>query len=363
MWNRGSSRRLAKGALGLAGMAAALSFLGASCAQGALGILPGVVNDPKNLSLRRAIMTYGTSRMCSEMLRRSMPLKLREEDPIIGRFYASSCFTQDLANDHLFIQFGGFGYAWTNLTRRMTFDAGGAVEYDQDFLMDGSTMYVYFRQKATSAASFNVGLIELPATSAIGGLQAGGGQSVANSFGTQIMRNEIARGFTVIRDGDGAVSFGLGVVEKGQRPKTPYPYKIQPSGRMVLANERTEVHQNQRDLAGPFAVDDDGKALFLTASVEGAPAVDVLVFPRASGQGWLQEYTHQAAPTPPPAPPMLDETVSAGPIWQRVLPVPKGEYFVVFDNTATAGHSAPTATAGDDRAAAVSFAVEVGDPP
>jgi len=43
--------------------------------------------------------------------------------------------------------------------------------------------------------------------------------------------------------------------------------------------------------------------------------------------------------------------------------VPKGEYFVVFDNTSTAGHSAPPAYAGDDRAAAVSFAVEVGDPP
>ena len=199
-------------------MATALSFTGASCGQSALSILPGVVNDPQNLTLRRQILAYGTSRMCSEMLRRSVPLKMRDEDPIAGRFYATSCFTQDLANDHLFVQFGGYGYAWTNLTKRMTFEAGGAVEYDQDFLMDGGTMYVYLREKSTSAATFTTNVIEQPMTSALGGLPAVGGQNVANTFGTQIMKNEIARGFTVIRETDGSVSFGLGVVEKAAAP-------------------------------------------------------------------------------------------------------------------------------------------------
>jgi hypothetical protein len=376
-WAR--ARRKAAGlgrAAGLVlGMVLALSFLGASCGQGTLGILPGVVNDPKNLSLRKAILGYGTGRMCSEMMKRSIPLKLREEDPIIGRFYATSCSTQDLANNHVLIQFAGYGYAWTNLTKRMTFDAGGAVEYDQDFLMDGSTMYIYFRQQSTTAASFNVGVIELPATNVIGGLGGQSTQSFANTFGTQILKSEIARGFTVIRDDGGSVLFGLGVVEKGKRPKTPYPYKIQPSGNAILANERTEVHQEQRDFAGPFEVDADGKGLTLSVSVDGAPTIDVLVIPRATGQEWLHTYTHVIKTTPPPGPPMLDDTVSVipqavveargtgAPVWRRTLRVPQGEYYVVFDNTSTAGRSSPPNYAGDDRAALVSYAVEVGDPP
>ena len=48
------------------------------------------------------------------------------------------------------------------------------TEADPDFrfLMDGQTMYVYLREKATSAASFTVGVIEQPMTSALGGCVA-----------------------------------------------------------------------------------------------------------------------------------------------------------------------------------------------
>ena len=167
--------------------------------------MPGVVNNPKNLSLRRAIMEYGTSRMCSEMLRRSLPLKMRDDDPTLGRFYVNRCFTQELANENLFVQFAGYGYVWTNLTKRMAFEAGGAVEYDYDFLMDGGTMYAYFRQKSTTAATFTTGLIEQPVTATLGGLSTGaagpgGAQTYANTLGAQIMKNEVARGFTVIRE-------------------------------------------------------------------------------------------------------------------------------------------------------------------
>ena len=142
---------------------ACISFLGASCGQSALGVLPGVVNDPGNLSLRRAIFKYATDQICGEVLRRSLPLALRQDDPAVGRFYPTSCFAQTLANENLLLQFGGYGYAWTNLTKRIGFDASGAVEYDHDFLMDGSTMYVYFRQRSTTAAQFTPKLVEQPA--------------------------------------------------------------------------------------------------------------------------------------------------------------------------------------------------------
>lgn len=336
-----------------------LPLLGATCGQDVLSILPGVVNDPKNLSLRRAILSYGTSQLCSEMQRRSLALKLNETDPTIGRFYPTTCFSQELANQNLFVQFSGRGYAWTNLTKRMAFEAQGAIEYDHDFQMAGSTMYVYFRQRSTSSAEFKPGLIEQQ--QAPGGLPFGGAQSYAGIIGDKIMRSELARGFTVIRDDDGGVGFGLGVVERGQRPFVPY--RRSANGRLLLANERSEIHQNQRDYAGPFEVSGSGEALYLTVSVEGAPAVDVEVVSRGAGEAWLQQYLHEAAPAAPPAMPILDEPVFSGAVWKRVVPVPKGLYYVVFDNTATAGRTQPTAFAFDDRAALTSFAVEVGDAP
>ena len=341
------------------------STTGASCGQKGLALLPGVVNDPKNLSLRRAILDFGTSRLCGEMQKRSVPLKLRDEDPIVGRFYPSGCATQALGNENLFIQFAGYGYAWTNITKRMGFEASGAVEYDQDFLMDGSTMYVYFRQRSTSAAKFTTGLIEQPGVGNVLGMPTTqgpqAGQSFANAFGTQIMQNQIARGFTVIRQADGTVEFGLGVIEKGKRPASPY--RITDTGRVLLANERAEVHQNQREFVGPLEATSSSQALYLTIAIEGAPGVDVLIVPRSIGEPWLQSYTHQVATTPPPGLTVLDEPVFSGALWRRTVPVPKGQFYVVLDNTATAGRTQPTTYAADDRAAMISYAVELGDAP
>src|SRR5262249_18699012 len=134
----------------------------------------------------------GTSKLCNEVQKRSVPLRLHEGDPTTGRFFPTACTTQALANENLFIQFTGYGYVWTNLTKRMGFDAGGAVEYDQDFLMDGSTMYVYFRERSTTATSFTTGLIEQPAAATLGGFAVGGGpsagQTYSNTFGTQILK-------------------------------------------------------------------------------------------------------------------------------------------------------------------------------
>jgi hypothetical protein len=348
-------------ALRLLSFAVFASFaVGASCGQTALGIFPGVINDPGNLSLRKAILGFGTSKICEEAYKRSLPLKLHEEDPIIGRFHATNCQVAPLATGNLAVTFGGFGWVWTNLTQRMSFEASGSVEYDTDFLMDGSTMYVYFRQKSTSAAAFTIKLVEQPqATAALGGINfAAGGQNVANDLGSQIMRGEIAKGFTVIRKPGGDVEFGLGLIEKGEHPTLPY--KPDANGHAVLENERCEIHQNQRDFLGPYEVA-KGSKLGVTLSVDGAPGADFLVVPRYVGEPWLQTYTTQAVTTPPPATPVLDETVFSGPIWHRSLTLAPGSYYLVLDNTSTAGRSAPPGFAKDDRAALVSYSITLED--
>jgi hypothetical protein len=63
------------------------------------------------------------------------------------------------------------------------------------------------------------------------------------------------------------------------------------------------------------------------------------------------------------APPLLDDTIAAGSPWKRTVPVPKGTYYLVVDNSPAIGRSAPPVVAGDDRAARVDYVVTVGDRP
>jgi hypothetical protein len=323
--------------------------------------MPGVVNNPANMSLRRGIFGFAQSQICTELKKRSVPLQLRHEEPTTGRFFANSCATQVLANGNIFVQFGGYGYAWTNLTKRITFDANAAIEYQHDFFMHDSSMYVYFREKAMTATTFTTRLVEqMPQAPAVG-LPGGSPQAFLDLVGGEVLRKELVKGFTIIRDNDGHIDFGVGIVEKGQRPSSPYSRAD--NGRLVLANERIEVHQNQRDYVGPFEVKESKQALSLSVAIDGAQNVDVMVVHRGIGEAWLVNYTSQLTLGPPPAPPVLDEPVSTGMVWRRTLPLPVGEYYVVFDNSSAAGRSAPPIVVGDDRAVLVNYAVEIGPAP
>jgi hypothetical protein len=323
--------------------------------------MPGVINDPGNASLRRGIFSFAQGQICREVQKRSLPLKLRDEDPATGRFFPTTCAVQELATGNLFMQFGGHGYAWTNITKRIGFDASAAVEYDHDFQMDGSTMYIYFRERSTSATTFNSLLVEAPPAAPMVGLPGGTTQGFLDAVGGEVLKKELHRGFTILRDPDGHVEFGLGMVEKGKRP--PSPYEVKDNGRLLLANERVEVHQNQRDHVGPYEVPGKGKALYLSVNVDGAPAMDVIVLHRGVGEAWLTQYMTSLTLAPPSAPPMLDEVVPTGLVWRKTLPLPPGQYYVVFDNTSAAGRTAPPQITGDDRAALVSYAVELGPAP
>lgn len=349
-----------------------LGSLGASCGETAIKIMPGLVNDPSNRSLRRAIFAFAQGELCKEMRARSIPLKMRDADPATGRFFPTGCVVKELDNGNLFVQFTGHGYAWTNTTRRMGFEAAASVEYAHDFIVEGSAMQVYFRERGTQATQLTPLVVELgrsQAATGLAGLFGTSVEAVATQIGGRVLKHQLARGFTVVRESDGAASFGLGVLERGERPLVPFDKGE--SDWKVLANDRVEVHAGQRDFAGPFVVERAGQALHLTLFVEGAPSVDLLVMAKATADPWLSDYVRQVEAGPPPGTPLLEEAVPAAVavpgqspvLFKRMVRVPPGAYYVIFDQTASAGPTAPPGPAGDDRAPHVSYAVQLGDAP
>ena len=343
--------------LRLGAAAFCLSFIGASCGPSALGLMPGVINDPANLSLRRSLLAYGMGSICDEVRARSMPLRLADEEPVAGRFFPTVCASRDMPNGELTLQLAGHGYVWTDRSLRLGFEAAATVSYDVDFLLDGETTYVYFRAKASSAPTFVTRLVEEKQVSMFNRVfGAANGQSPTDSFGGQVMGVQLARGFTVIRDAAGGTEYGVGIVPPGAHP--PGGFLGLDHGHPILANERLELHQNQRDFAGPFVVP-PGKQLGLLISETGAPGLDVLLVPRAPGDAWLAAYAHERDTSPPPVMPLLDDVVPAGAVYNRALQVPPGAYYLVLDNTATAGRTSPPTAPRDDRPVVVSYAVDL----
>jgi hypothetical protein len=328
---------------------------------GAVAIMPGVVNRADNKSLRFAMLKYGLDEFCRQMLEQGAALKLADDAPAVGRFYPRRCEAKVIDDDttkSFLVQFAGSGYAWTNLTLRIGFDAAGVVEYSPDFLLDGSTMYVYFRPKHVASTNFQTAMVESAGANLAMAMAPGG---FADKFGTELVSDQLSRGFTVLRDEGGQIDFGLGVIETGKRPF--HPYDVRGGDKLVLANERVEVHGGQREFLGPFVVDSDSRALYLTMAIDGVPAIDVFVLPRDAAEPWLGTYIRTAQTTPPAFAPLMADVVPAGGQWRRTLPVSKGTYYVVLDNTPTAGSVAPAGGALDDRAALANCVVQLGDAP
>lgn len=330
----------------------------ASCAgtgQGLLGIMPGAINDPGNYSMRRAILQYGLDQFCQQMLEHNAPLTLSPDSPNIGRFYPRTCAQKQLDNGNLVVSFSGEGYAFTNVSKKVTFQSSGTVEYDQDFLMDGSTMYAYFRTKKVTSSGFQTHMIEQPIANIVNQLSP-----MADQMGKQLLATQLAAGFTVIRDSSGSAEFGIGIIDKGKRPLEPF--NVHGDGRITYENARVEVHQNERDFLGPIQIDDDGRALYITANVDGL-AIDVMVLDRNNAEQSLRYYLDYAQVGPLAGQPLSTDVAQPGVEYKRTFPVPKGQFYVVFDNSPAAGTVAPPNNPLDDRAATVSYVVQVGDAP
>jgi hypothetical protein len=321
----------------------------------------GVMNDPANKSLRFDILKFGLDSFCSEMLKAGAPLKFGDDEPVVGRFFADSCQSQVLDDEtqkSFVVQYTGKGYAWTNLSRRIGFSSRGVVEYDTDFQLKDGAMYVYFRPRQVDGAAFQTSLVE--SLVAKGGLALSGVN--ADDLGKHIVESQLRRGFTVIRRAGGDTDFALGLVPMGEAPFKPF--EVKQSAKQILANERTEVHSGQQDYIGAFEVKDSNQALYLTVAVDGVPNADVLVVPKPVGDSMLDQYLHAAGGASLATPALLDETAPQGnSFWQRFVSVEPGRYYVVIDNSAQLGKSAPDSQAHDDAAAKVDYLVLLGDRP
>ncbi|MFZ5892226.1 MAG: hypothetical protein ACOY0T_14305 [Myxococcota bacterium] len=330
--------------------------------QSSLSILgPGVVNDPKNRSLRFDMLKFGLERFCAEMSARGLALKMSDDEPVMGRFYASACSTQTLDEEtrkSFVVQYAGSGFATSPQGGRVGFSTNGLVEYSPDFLMKDGALYVYFRPRVVDATGFQTLLVESQIAAAaikLFGVNA-------DAFGRKVVDGQLRRGFTVVRYGSsGETDFGLGVIALGEKPY--HPFQVATENKLTLVNERTEVHLGQQDYIGPLNVANDGQALYFTLKLDGAQAIDALLVSEPVGKASIDAFTKQAGPVALSGPVLLNEPVTRGALWKRYVTVPKGRYYLVLDNSAAGGRTMPPAGPADGQSARTDVLALVGDSP
>jgi hypothetical protein len=356
-------RMLSRAVIGVAfGLLAAACASRESFGTRSISILgAGVVNDPKNRSLRFDLLKFGLDSFCKEMQARGLSLKMSDDEPVMGRFHASACSAQVIDEESrksFVVQYAGTGFASSSQGGRVGFSTTGLVEYAPDFLLKDGALYIYFRPKVVDATGFQTLLVE--SQLAANALKWFGID--ANAFGQKVVDGQLRRGFTVVRyDSSGETDFGLGIIALGERPY--HPFTVSSENKLLAVNERTEVHLGQQDFIGPIAVESEAQALYLTLALDGAPALDALVVPEAEGKRMLDTFTKQAGPVAPLGPPLLDEPLTRGAIWKRYVAVPKGRYYVVLDNSAAAGRTTPPSGPADGLSARTDVLVLVGDRP
>lgn len=351
-------------------LAVVLSSAASACASAGtklVTLMPGVVNDPKNRTLRREILQFGSGQFCKEMKKRGAPLKTRDDAPAVGRFFIDQCDYRELDNDDAFVQFSGAGYVYTQPTGRVGFRAAAAITYNPDMLIDGGTMYAYFRPRNVQSSKFEAVMIERQTGSGVAGMLLGQtSPELVSRIGSQIVSQELSKGFTVLREPSGEADFALGILEKGQRPF--HPYNVRGSDKLLLASDWSEVHSEQREFVGPFSVEQDGRALFLTMNVDGAPNIDLFLMRRETSDPWLRDHVFRAGVGPLPGQPLAAEVVPQGKEHKRTIPLQKGVYYLVLDHSSTAGSVAPPGggaglLGSTDLAAVVRYVAQLGDAP
>jgi hypothetical protein len=344
-----------------AALGAALLFAStqgcASCGQSTICSFRGTVNSPQNRTMRRNLMKEGLEKFCEQMKNRDAPLRLQKDQPLVGRFYANQCQQVQLENGDLSVRFSGAGYTHTNLTRKVTFTMSAAVQYNQDFLVaeDACDVYGYFRPRQVLSSDFKVNKIEAQLAAYFNQ-----GSSMGDDFGKQLVSGQLREGFTVIQLSNGSIDFGAGIVELGKKPF--HPVMATGKDRITYQNDRVEVHQEQRDFVGPIEIKEKGRALYLTAKIDGGVGLDVFLFTRNAGDQALQQYLNEPkARAFPENARWADAIPPQVPDFRRTVPLPPGQYYLVFDNTSSAGATMPVGGPNDDRAALLDYAIQIGD--
>jgi hypothetical protein len=259
------------------------------------------------------------------------------------------------------VHFDGFGYAWTPLSRKVTFTSAATIQYNQDFkCAEDNAIYAYFDTRTVSPPDFRLAQIEQPGANLVQNWIA----PYADNFGKQMVAGQLGQGFTVIQETGGSTDFTIGHLSLGQRPF--HPYQAHGSSRVTYENMRTTVHSSERDFIGPVTVDGSGRALYLEMHLDGAATVNLVIVPKAEGDPSLQLYFQYGPAGPLAFPPRFSDVVRAGVEYQRAVPVPAGMYYVVLDNTPSAGQVQPAAPLFGlvgDTPAAVNYAIQIGDAP
>jgi hypothetical protein len=275
---------------------------------------------------------FGAQRMCPEMQKRSVPLKLVPTGNTVGRLIIEQCNYQ--VNDQMqtvTLSFAGSGAAWTPIAGRVGFSVRTSIEYGMDFFMAEDAIYLWAKpNRIPFGPEFKIGAIE---NKLVNWAAQGPAGYMASTFGSQIAQSQIASGFTVIHSDNGD-EFALGHLSPPAHP--PKPFNLPAGSHYTFVNETTEVRSEQIDLLGPFEVTENGQALFCRFRVTG-PNLDALVVRRGTGDLWRSGLQLGAALGPPPEAPVFQFPLAAGAEQRQRLPLPPGQYYVVLDNSSKVG--------------------------
>lgn len=292
---------------------------------------------------------FGASKICPEMLKRGVPLKLPQFGPAsIGRFFPSQCNVQvDDARQAIVMNAAGSGYVMLPFTRRVGFYVGLSVEYLPDFRMEEDATYVWGRfNRFVSPPDLRILGVENPALNLASQTPFG---NVATVIGNGLVASEIGRGFTVVRREDGD-DFAIGHLDPPQKPARQFKAG---EGRVVLGSDLTSVYARSREYLGPFEVAQNNAALYLHARVEGAP-LTYAIAERSVGEAWRRQYETAQPLGPPPGVLAAQGQLAIGAEADLGFPLNPGVYYIVLENA-----TAPALLG--EQVAQVHYSVEVGD--
>lgn len=304
---------------------------------------------------------FGASKICPEMLKRGMALRTQDRAPAMGRFFPMQCsYNVNDASQTVTVNFAGTGYGFMSPAKRVGFSCTGSVELRPDFQIAEDDVYVWGRlNRIVQPPNFQLGYVENGILDLAANLPGFG--NIANFFGQQIAAGEMMKGFTVVHNEDKGDDFALGILYPPQKPH--HPFDVTNSERFTFANETTDVHQNQRDFLGPFEIVEAQQALYLMLSLQG-PAVDIMIVDKNVGDAWRDAYQRGFPMGPPPGPVLAGGPLQPGITENRRYPLLPGLYYVVIDNSPSAGIVSPPMGLLNplgDAVARVSYVAQVGD--
>jgi hypothetical protein len=299
---------------------------------------------------------FGASKLCPEMVKHSVPLKLALLGPsAIGRYFPSQCGVR--VNDQartVTVDVTGSGYAVLPFTRRVGFYAGLSIEYAMDFRLEDDATYVWGRyQRLVTPPDLRLLGVENQVVNLATQTPFG---DLATLLGRGIIEGELAKGFTVVRLEDGD-DFTLGHLEPPERPKRQFA--ASGSDRVVVATDQVELRASTRDYIGPIEVTRSNASVLVRLRV-GGPALDFLLVDKNLGDAWRQPYEAARPIGPPPGQPIGYGQAPPGET-VRTFPLNPGLYYLVVETRSPA----PAATLGIampfEPVATLSYSVEVGE--